>query len=229
MTPLELLNRFRLDVRDAPGDGDQLWTDAEIYSYMDDAQKMFCRLTGGIADSSSAVTQIIATAGEEFGDISDRILKIRYAKRASDYREVQLLNFEDIQFGARQIEDYGTWTTPRLDATEGLISALITGMEARKVRFYLIPEADETINLTVYRLPLEDIEGATSDLEIDSLHHTGLLHWMKHMAYSKQDAETFDKTKAEQFALAFERYCAQARNEREKREHKYRTVGYGGL
>lgn len=220
-----LHDAFREEVRDT--EGGELWLSSEIYRYADDAQKMFCRLQGGIADASSGLTRITASVGATYGSVSSRILKIRYASRASDGQEVEILNFEDLQRPSMN-DDYGSFKRTSLDSTTGEIRAIVTGIETNRVRFVYIPETAETINLIVYRLPKEDITGSGIDLEIDEQHHEHLLLWMKHRGYNKQDAETFDKQKAAEFEFRFHEYCRHAREEREKREHKYRTVAYGG-
>lgn len=225
MNSTDLHNAFREDVRDTQSP--YLWTPSEAYRYANDAQNMFCRLQGGIADASSSLAQIAASAGEAFGTLSSKLLKIRYAARASDSYEVEILNFEDLQ-RVSTADDYGYFSRTSLDNTQGQIRSMIVGMETNKVRFVPIPDAAETIDLIVYRMPLEDITGAGIDLEIDEQHHEHLLLWMKHRAYSKQDAETFDKGKAAEFEMRFREYCRQAREEREKREHKHRAVVYGG-
>lgn len=223
-----LYARFRSEVRDEATPF--LWTDPEVYSYMDDAQKMFCRLQGGIADSSSFVTSITATQGEEFIDIDPSILKIRAARRESDGRDIELLNFEDLQ-NRTMCDDYGFSAGYRLDDSTGRVRSLVLGMEANKLRPVPLPEADETIRLIVYRMPLTAIVGTVQPehFEIDEQHHIHLLLWMKHLAHMKQDAETYDKGRSQEFGDAFRQYCDQAKAEREKREHKYRTVAYGGL
>ena len=48
MTSNELLDMFRRDVMDVRRP--YLWTDEEIYAYMNDAYNMFARMTGGISD-----------------------------------------------------------------------------------------------------------------------------------------------------------------------------------
>ena len=84
MDSTALYELFRSDVRDdvAP----YLWSDTEVYSYMDDAQKMFCRLQGGIADATSPVTRISVAVGDVFVQISPTILKLREARRSTDGR-----------------------------------------------------------------------------------------------------------------------------------------------
>ena len=69
----------------------------------------------------------------------------------------------------------------------------------------------------------------SSALEIDEQHHRHLLLWMKHLAYSKQDAETYDKKAAEDNAAMFEAYCKKAMKERERLRYHPRVVRYGGL
>lgn len=225
----ELLEAFRrecFDESDPP-----LWTDVEIYQYMDEAQKLFCRLTGGIADSTSALTTISVPASTEFVAFSPKILKLRSARRA-DGQFLDILNFEDLENGLGPVTyDYGA-QVPRykLDNRVGPLRALVVGMEPHKFRCIDLPASSETLKLIVYRLPLETItDDGDQEFEIDEQHHIHLLKWMKHRGYSKQDAETFDKGKRDQYELEFRSYCAQAKQERERLEHKYRTVAYGGI
>lgn len=226
MNSTGLHDRFRSDTRDL---GDPpLWTSSEIYQYINDAQNMFTRLTGGIADATSAVTQLPVTAAQVFVDISPKILKIRTVQRMSDYRDVELLNIEDLQ-RPNIANDYGLATRfLRLDATVGPMRALVLGMEANKGRLVDIPTDDDQLMLTVYRMPLENITAADQDLEVDEQHHEHLLLWVKRCAHMKQDAEAYDRGRAERFEQQFMTYCLQAKLERERREHKYRTVAYGG-
>lgn len=221
-----LLNRFRSDVRDLGVP--PLWTDADIYSYETDAQNMFCRLTGGLADATSAATTISYLAGDEFCDLSPRILKIRNVRRSDGYT-VELLNIEDLD-DPRMAGDYGmVMRTYKLDDTQGAVRALVVGMEPDKARFLPIPDASGTLRLTLYRLPLLDITGAGQALEVQDIHHEHLLLWMKRCAHLKQDAETYDRGKAERFGQEFQSYCMQAKLEKERKEHKHRSVSYGGL
>lgn len=232
MTGAELLALLRAELHDEAKP--QLWSDVELLSYIDDGQKMFCRLAGGLADSSSAMTKLKARAGQPYAVLDPRILKVRYAHRATDSSQVSLINFEDIEHGVLpELDDssYRVGQIYKIDDTQGQIRYMILGMEANKVRFVYVPAEDQIVNLIVYRLPLDSVSTETkgSSLEIDSQHHRHLLGWAKHLAYSKQDAETYDKTKRVEFAREFHEYCEQARQERERREHKPRTVLYGGL
>ncbi len=71
--------------------------------------------------------------------------------------------------------------------------------------------------------------GAPPALEVREEHHIHLLLWMKHLAYQKQDADTFDKEKAEKMETAFEAYCFNAKRDKQRRNQKPRLIAYGGL
>ena len=92
------------------------------------------------------------------------------------------------------------------------------------------PTETVTINLAVYRLPIVPITTLGDQaLEIDAQHHTHLLLWMKHRAYNKQDAETFDKRKSQDFKDAFLAYCEEAKREQQRARRVQGNVAYGGI
>jgi len=157
MDSTALHDLFRSEVRDEATP--YLWSDAEIYSYIDDAQKMFCRLQGGIADASSAITHIAVTAGDVLVPISPLILKLREARRSADGYDLEILNFEDMQ-SHRPVDDYGYRSGYRIDNTVGIVKAIVVGMETNKIRLVQIPQENQSIDLIVYRMPLVPITAA---------------------------------------------------------------------
>lgn len=227
MNGADLIAAFRSEVRDEVEP--YLWSPEEVISYATAAQEMFCRLTGGLADASSALTTLALDVGDEFTNISPKILKLRAARDAATGRDIELLNYEDLQLGGGGFtSDYGNITSGfRLDATQGAVRHAVVGMEPNKIRWLAIPAEAQTVKLVVYRMPLDPVTDA-EDLEIDEHHQPSLLSWMKHLAHRKQDAETFDKGRSDLFRDEFREYCRQAKEERERREHKFRTVAYGG-
>lgn len=216
MNATELVSRFRSrfrDVSDPP-----LWSTEEIYEYADEAQKMFCRLTGGIPDSSSAITILAISEGDTTVPYSDRILKITRAYRVSDDQKVNIVNNNELAGCESSLTD-----------APGKTQSLVVGMDASTLR--IIPEALEadTIKLSVSRLPLTDIDENNVEFEIQSIHHNALLLWMGYLAHMKMDAETFNQAKADNFYNGFHAYCVQASADIQRRDHKPRSVRYGGL
>jgi hypothetical protein len=230
VTPEQLIERFRSEVHDTGNP--PLWTDDEVVSYLDEAQKWYCRLTGGISDSTSEATRVDMVTNEPFGVLDDRILKVRYAKRESDNVQINLLNFEDIENTPTFVASYtrGPSFLSFDDDQTGDVSAMVTGMEEGKVRWVYVPAADDTALLIVSRLPLETITPDNlAPLEIRPQDHHYMLSGMKAKAYAKEDAETYNKTLQEKHESDFVNLCVQGRRDRERREHKYRTVAYGGI
>lgn len=217
MLPSDLLNLFRLEMADKAAP--YLWTNDFVIGAIDDAQKQFARLTDGIPDSttSAVVNLVVTTPYTDVLPLSTRILKIRSARRADTGKAVEVLNLEDMPTRGMFF-----------DNVPGTLRALIVGMDDGFVRLWPFPAAALTIKLSVFRLPLADI---TDDepLEIPTQHHRHLLLWVKHLAYSVHDAETFDKTKAAEFKTAFEAYCFGAKTDQTRARHKPRTVTYGGI
>lgn len=229
----QLLAKFREDMVDDAGR--DLWSDDEIYLYIDAAQKEFCRKTLGISDSrTDEVCRLALTDGTEYIGLDPRILKIRGARLQSTGQIVHLSNYESLRTGVPfgWSTDYGqafTSTYVLNDTPGSPVRCLVTDMEQDMVRVVPISDAEQVVLLSVYRLPLDDITGTNQMLEIHEQHHLYLLYWVKHLALLKQDAETFDKNKSNDMRAAFLAYCDQAKGEQERREHKPRTVQYGGI
>lgn len=224
----ELYDLFRSDVVDV--ELPYLWSDTEVYRYMNDAYRMFVRLTGGIPDSTSDLTQVPIVTGEATAEVSPLILRFRMAYLASTGHEVQIINQED--FGQIRRDDYGITRPIVMDNSSGPVRYMVVGQDRAQVRWLQVPAADDVAQLSVYRLPLDTIaEGSTTFEfpEIGEEHHEHLLLWMKARAYGKQDAETFDRGRRDENKRMFEEYCSNAKAEWERYKHKTRVTSYGGL
>ena len=218
--------RFRQDCFDLKEP--YLWSDTEVFHYMDAAQKMFCVKAGGIADSSSDLTQAVIAVGDPWVSIDPRILAIKRASLASTGAKVHLISHEKLDTLA-SADDYGVISSPRLDSRPGAVRYAVTDMEQDKLRLIAVPTANDTLQLSVYRMPLKTITGKGQQFEINERHHEYLLLWMKALAYRKQDAETRNDKLSQTSETLFLAYCEQARLDRERREHAPREVAYGGL
>lgn len=216
MTSGEVLALFRQEMNDtlAP----YLWSDAEVYRYIDDAQRMFCRKTDGIGEATNPlITEISVTPGTTWVALHPTIKMIRSARRVDTGRPIQVVNEQDMP------ELGWFW-----NGATGVVRGLVIGEEKDKAQVY--PESNETmtVKLLVYRHPLEPIE-SDQDFEIGEKHHLHLLHWIKSRAYLKQDSETYNKSKSEEFEGKFLKYCEESKLEDRKEKHKTRIVRYGGI
>ncbi len=216
METVDVVGLFRNEMVDL--EEPYLWSDLEALGYLDQVQKTLVRAIGGFADSTSLLTSVVLAIDAESFPFDERILKIKSARRDSDGAPVAVVNFENlVQSGIR------------LDGRTGPVRAIITGMDEDNVVVYPKLSVAETLRLTIDRLPLYTIEEIDDDLEVKEVHHRHLVTGMQGLAYGKQDAETFDKTKRDQFTAEFNAYCAEVKAERERRKSRVRVVQYGGL
>ena len=221
----ELFDAFREDVADVAAP--HLWSDSEVWRYMDDAYKMFARLTDGIADNTSPITQIPVYAGEAIAEVSPLIMRFESAYLASSGKNVTVVNHTDL--GEMMMSDYGAIIPLAPNSPPGEVLYMVVGQQRGQVRWVKTPAADDTVSLFVYRLPLDKITGPEQEFsDIGEEHHEHLLLWMKARAYGKQDAETFDKGRREEYKAAFTDYCKLAKAEWVRAKSKVRVVGYGG-
>lgn len=222
----ELLALFRADVVDDVSP--YLWSDTEVYAYMNDAYYMYVRLTGGISDATSTLTQIPITAGEADAAIDPAIMRVRQATRVSDNREITVINAQDID--NLTDEDYGVLRRINNITTVGEVCYMITGLEDELVRWVQVPAEDDTCQMVVERLPCSTITGEKQTFSgVGEEHHYHFLKWMRHLAYRKQDADSFNLIKSDNEKSDFVDYCELAKNEKARRRHKVRVVSYGGL
>jgi len=196
-----------------------LWSTPLLCRYLDEAQKNFCRWTEGIEDATTDdITKLTITAGTDWYTMDPRVLKIREVVNALTGRPYKTHNMEEAA-------ERGVFFNGR----PGALEAFVTGLERNKLRAWPLPNAALEVRLRVFRLPMSSISDEDQELEIDEQHHMALLMWMKHRAYGKEDAETFDRSKRDDFEERFRRYCAEAKAEQVRRRHQAGTVQYGGL
>jgi hypothetical protein len=218
MTSDELYAAFREDIVDAAKP--YLWKDAEVWRYMGDAYSMFVRFIGGIPDAASDATEVQIVAGDHEGHLNTSILRIMNATRRSDGGTIAVINATDIT----NLRKFA------LERESGRVEYMVIGTKPNTCRWIGVPVVDDVCDMSVYRLPMVPVTGPGHPLsEIDEMHHIHLLDWMKHLAYKKQDGETFNAKASMDCRAAFETYCRQAKAEWERYKHKTRVVAYGGL
>lgn len=212
MDATELRNLFRAEMSDAVAP--YLISDDQVYRYLDDAQKQFCRWTEGIEDGRSYTLSIIP--GTEWYDTDKSILKLRKATDAVSGNPITVANPE-------KLESMGI----RFDGRAGPIKTLVAGIDKNTLRAWPVPSTAASIRLEVFRLP--KTVGACDEFEIDEQHHINLLLWVKHRAYGIEDSEVFNGKRADEFEQRFRTYCSEAHKEQERARRETGVVSYGGI
>jgi hypothetical protein len=232
----DLIAHFRSQVSDE--EAPLLWSDPEVLLYAIDAQDMFVRLTGGIADTTVAAADVgspanrlqdlAVTTSVPTAAHSPHILRIRSGRLVTAKRDVKFISESGMQ--QVKVSDYGFTYGLSFDDTEvGVVDYGVLGVRKNEVRWVRVPAVTDTCRLHVYRLPFPRIVIQEDDLEIDVQHHIHLVLWMKHLAYSKQDAETADRKAAQDSGAAFMSYCTQSAQDIARQRYKPRIVQYGGI
>ena len=235
MTPEELRDLFRSDVEDTD-ELDPLWSETEVYQYMDQAQKYFARETDYFTDvSTAAIVNAAVTAADPFVTIDPRITKLRGA-RLSDGTKVTPVKYDDIDRVGYARDAYDTMqfsNNINWESDTGVPRFAITDMEDDKLRLVPIPTANDTLNLRVYRLPLEDItEDCNTSFEITEYEYQrGLMYYMKYLAYQKNDSDVYNAELAAEALSQWGDFIGRVRRALDRKRFGSTTgvVRYGGL
>jgi hypothetical protein len=197
-----------------------LWLDPALLRYLNYAEVQACRRAHLIIDSTteldSGTAATAGTAGQQslcrFTVVPDqasytlsrKILQIRRCQLASQVRPLlgplTYAEMDDFMPGWQ-----GTCGTAGIlvgTAGSGGVPTLFLNEPGNTVILVKAPSVADTAYLVVSRLPLIPFTLETAP-EIDEKDHEGLLNWAAHLAYSKNDSETYNPQKAKDHAEKF--------------------------
>lgn len=215
MTLDDLVDVFRARMRDTAEP--PLWTRAEVVEFADDAENEAAERASLLRDTTTAaICEVDVVAGTAAYTLDDRILRVERAKLDLGTVPLSLSSTAAMDRGAGVTpKDWRTqslsWQSGGADAgweqRTGTPALALIDREgaAWKLRLVPIPVVDDTMRLHVIRLPLEPLSVSDGSPEIPARLHVRLVDWMVYRAYSKQDSETFDRTKASEAEAAFTR------------------------
>lgn len=174
-------------------DTEKLWSDLELAEYANDVIEELCDEVDLIKDSTTAadidsnpVCTITLVLDQSTYDLHPKITKVTRAKISSETQPLTAATVEglDIAYPGWETNDSGTPQYIVIEPEEG------------KLEIYPAPDstiAGETLDLTVYRLPLVELDAtdALNDVpEINAKYHRKLVLGILAKAYRKKDSET---------------------------------------
>lgn len=242
-TPDELVERFRRDVDDVEGgsdDRDFLWSVDEVFDYMDEAQREFVRRTHILRKThpfTPEITEIAYTAPtgtpvnlDGFVTPNPQIIRPLRARMTTSLRDpIQIVTAEDLDEGLL-VRDYGTFFTGNWQDKVGRPRFLVTNMQEDMWRLAPIPDVDDTLELTVEHMPLLTLVCGSPTFEVKEREdQMTILLFMKHLAFGKQDADTYDKELSDRFEAAFEKKADNRRREVRRSRFRHTGMRYGGI
>jgi len=209
---LVTLFREEADDKNAP----YLWSDYLAKTWANEAQIEAARRGRLLKDSTTAaIVQYALAQNAQYITLDPRVIFVRQCFLASKTLPLVRRHRKDLDrmFPAW---DYGG----RAGAD---IMHFCPDRDTGKLWFDAPSPAADTVNLSVVRIPLNDMvsqvtilttTGSTTntstatasvDPEINPRYHIKLVHWMVHRAYQKQDAETNDPEKSAHALAEFEK------------------------
>lgn len=204
----ELISLYRTQSLDKDSDKnpeDVFCTDDELILYANEAQVEACRRSELLLDSTGPMCTHELIPGQSSIPMDAQVLSIRRA-----YIGAQPVHAVDAQWLDAAIP--GWQDDERCDSP----MYLVTGMDSNSLNLYPKPCNTATLRLTVSRLPKVLLKQDDDEPEIRAEHHAGLVEWMLFRAYSREDNDLYNDTKA---ALCLRRFEAEfgakvsARNE----------------
>ena len=196
-----------------------LWSDPELVFNIREAQEEACRRAHLIIEQNDpALCQISIQVGVYSYPLHDKVLLV---KRASFGTSLQVSYPLGQTTQSRMDQSHPGWT-----GRNGQVGAYIIENEG-EVMF--VPASIEagTAFMQVSRLPLYEL-ALNSNLsgtagygitypEISGRYHKKMLYWAAHLAFLKNDSETFNLQKSEMYEKKFEQHFGKAVSARTER------------
>jgi hypothetical protein len=220
MTLADLITTARKQFDDVEGGSARLISDEEFAYFADDAQERICEVVLPIEDSTTTVDAdgnpvcvIPVVAGTTTYPLHPKIIQImRVMYDGVDYPLTLMSTaiLDSVRPG---------WQSDTQDP-----DGYILDDSSWSIRLNRIPSTASNIRLIVKRMPLVTLSATdlTASPEIPSIYHKTLIDWMLHSAYMKQDVETYNPVKAEQYLARFVAGIEQIRRTQIRR--KPRTI-----
>ena len=182
----ELITEFRVQADDAviPYFWDSDWL-AKVFSEAQEEAAIRGRLLH--ESSNPAVCQIAITAGQSAYPLHAALYEIDYLAFAKAGETTRT----PVKLVSREALDAIRTDWRQVAGTVEYAIQSDTGL-----RLAYTPDADGTLYLEGYRLPLKALAGDTDKPEIHRAHHIHLVQWALHRAFSVPDSDMFDADRA---------------------------------
>jgi hypothetical protein len=193
-----------------------LWTDPELLRYLNYAEVQACRRAHLLIDGTTAndfgtaatsgtagqrpLYELTLVAGTSVYNLSMKVLQVKRCQlEGMNYPLVGPLTY-------KEADEYmsgwmGTSGTVGTCSSAGYPAAFLNE-PGNTITFLLAPSLAGKAFLIISRLPLLPFTLNNSP-EIAEAYHEGLMNWAAHLAYLKNDSETFNPEKAKYYEDIF--------------------------
>lgn len=211
-TSAELLALFHLNPIDSSTP--YRWSDAQVFSWLSEAQREACIRGGLIKDASTeSICEISVVAGTAVYTVSPLVVKIDRAMLLSADGTLARIGIFDREEMDRSFPEWRTTS----DTPIGCI------LEGNALTLNRIPTESAKIKIEVTRLPLANISSSVQP-EIASIHHDELINWPLYRAHQVEDDDEDRPTlRWQKYYSRFEQYFGRKPNSDLKRKQSTNT------
>jgi len=171
-----------------------IFSDTVLCRALDNVQREASERALLIHDKTTAsVCQVSVVDGTHTYALSPYIIKVMRAKLSAESLPLTQITQRDLDvnvYNWEELEDTPKWFY----------------QYGNNIRLVYIPEADDTLNLEVFRRPLTTIEDTSDDLEVLAEYRPGLVHGVCAEVLGDQDSDTYDPQREATEMALFERW-----------------------
>jgi hypothetical protein len=189
MTPRDIIGLWRLRYGDAVEPF--YWSDAELLGYVAEGQTVGASRMAFITDQSSEACFCPVFSGDPLLERHPAVLRIMVATMMSSRRRLMFTTTDKLDAQNPNWADVAA--TPEL---------IIPRFDDAYARLYPIPVQDDSVHLTVRRLPIEEVV-LDGELELRPHWHPFIERWVTHRALSRP-GERYDGARAIEAKSLFE-------------------------
>jgi hypothetical protein len=198
-----------------------LWSTDELVREISKAEEIVAEKLLLLKDSTtSAIVQIAITTPTAIYSHDSRILRIERAKLSTQTKKLSIIR-ENIW---TYMDTYGGEDWENADAGEPTL--LLHLWEEKKVRLYVPPIANATLNLVVFRKPatpltISDLKAAP---EILDRYHDGLYLYVLHKAYENLDTDKRNDKKSAEYGEKWRKWLDEEEGKLNRMKSDQQTI-----
>ena len=173
-----------------------LWSDKALLRYLTEAQRQACNRTDFLYDDTSGLGKITLKAGVRDYKINQKINVIEEVIFDASKKLTHISKEERDRY-------QNDWRNSSVSVTNSTPYYVIRG---RKLFVYPMPQSEDDgkkLQLSIWHQPVDPIGSVSDELSIPEEYHRDLIWWMLYEAYSKQDADGYDKGKGMDYLAQF--------------------------
>lgn len=244
MTLGELLSELRENILhdrsdQIAGDTDQLWSDATLVRYIDEAQRRLARLGFVIVDArTDEVCRLTTVPGQQEYDLHPSVLGVISARPVGDNKDLMRINHSQVGgfilpgsplISGEHIPAMNPGKAWAFQTDETLAANDEGSVGVVTMTIHPVPDEAQTIALRVVREPIHRLDVAFPDTapEVPEQHHLEMLDWAAHLALRIVDLDAGSPRRAEEFRRSFDLTVAYARKTMLRKLQRPLTWGFG--